>query len=316
MEKPKIVVSKCLGFAKCRYNAQTIPDDFVASLKEYVEYTTVCPEVEIGLGVPREPIRLILENEKLELYQPATENLYTDEMERYSIEKLEEIGDVDGFILKGRSPSCGIKDVKIYNGRRKAPNIGKDVGVFAKHVIEKYPHLAIEEEGRLTNLKIREHFLTKLYTMMNFKKAMASNSMAELVKFHSNNKYLLTAYSQTYLKKLGKIVANHEKRSFDNLIEEYRENLGLALENEPKHTNYINSFMHMFGYFSESLTSKEKEFVLDSFEKYREDKLPLSVPVNMLKSYVLRYEKDYLLDQSIWSPFPEQLLDISDSGNK
>lgn len=316
MEKPKIVVSKCLGFAKCRYNAQTIPDDFVASLKEYVEYTTVCPEVEIGLGVPREPIRLILENEKLELYQPATENLYTDEMERYSIEKLEEIGDVDGFILKGRSPSCGIKDVKIYNGRGKAPNIGKDVGVFAKHVIEKYPHLAIEEEGRLTNLKIREHFLTKLYTMMNFKKAMASNSMAELVKFHSNNKYLLTAYSQTYLKKLGKIVANHERHSFDNLIEEYRENLGLALENEPKHTNYINSFMHMFGYFSESLTSKEKEFVLDSFEKYREDKLPLSVPVNMLKSYVLRYEQDYLLDQSIWSPFPEQLLDISDSGNK
>ncbi len=316
MEKPKIVVSKCLGFAKCRYNAQTIPDDFVASLKEYVEYTTVCPEVEIGLGVPREPIRLILENEKLELYQPATENLYTDEMERYSIEKLEEIGDVDGFILKGRSPSCGIKDVKIYNGRGKAPNIGKAVGVFAKHVIEKYPHLAIEEEGRLTNLKIREHFLTKLYTMMNFKKAMASNSMAELVKFHSNNKYLLTAYSQTYLKKLGKIVANHERHSFDNLIEEYRENLGLALENEPKHTNYINSFMHMFGYFSESLTSKEKEFVLDSFEKYREDKLPLSVPVNMLKSYVLRYEQDYLLDQSIWSPFPEQLLDISDSGNK
>ena len=316
MEKPKIVVSKCLGFAKCRYNAQTIPDDFVASLKEYVEYTTVCPEVEIGLGVPREPIRLILENEKLELYQPATENLYTDEMERYSIEKLEEIGDVDGFILKGRSPSCGIKDVKIYNGRGKAPNIGKAVGVFAKHVIEKYPHLAIEEEGRLTNLKIREHFLTKLYTMMNFKKVMASNSMAELVKFHSNNKYLLTAYSQTYLKKLGKIVANHERHSFDNLIEEYRENLGLALENEPKHTNYINSFMHMFGYFSESLTSKEKEFVLDSFEKYREDKLPLSVPVNMLKSYVLRYEKDYLLDQSIWSPFPEQLLDISDSGNK
>ena len=316
MEKPKIVVSKCLGFAKCRYNAQTIPDDFVASLKEYVEYTTVCPEVEIGLGVPREPIRLILENEKLELYQPATENLYTDEIERYSIEKLEEIGDVDGFILKGRSPSCGIKDVKIYNGRGKAPNIGKAVGVFAKYVIEKYPHLAIEEEGRLTNLKIREHFLTKLYTMMNFKKVMASNSMAELVKFHSNNKYLLTAYSQTYLKKLGKIVANHERHSFDNLIEEYRENLGLALENEPKHTNYINSFMHMFGYFSESLTSKEKEFVLDSFEKYREDKLPLSVPVNMLKSYVLRYEQDYLLDQSIWSPFPEQLLDISDSGNK
>lgn len=314
MEKPKIVVSRCLGFAKCRYNGQTIPDNFVESLKDYVEYTTVCPEVEIGLGIPRDPIRLIVEDGKIELYQPATDNLYTDEMNKYSTEKLEEIGDVDGFILKGRSPSCGTKDVKVYKGRGKAPNLGKDLGIFTKHVIEKYPYLAVEEEGRLTNLKIREHFLTKLYTMMNFKKVMESNSMGELVKFHSTNKYLLTAYSQVYLKKLGKIVANHENLPFKDAVYDYREDLGRAFSDVPKHTNYINSFMHMFGYFSGSITAKEKEFVLDSFEKYRHDKIPLSVPVNILKSYVLRYEQDYLLDQSIWSPFPEELLDISDSG--
>lgn len=312
--KPKVVVSRCLGFAKCRYNAQTIEDNFVQSLKDYVEYTTVCPEVEIGLGIPREPIRLILEDEKLELYQPSTEKIYTDEMDDYSKVKLEEIGDVDGFILKGRSPSCGIKDVKVYNGRGKAPNIGKDIGIFAGHVIDKYPYLAIEEEGRLTNLKIREHFLTKLYTMMKFKKVMNSNSMGELVKFHSNNKYLLTAYSQIYLRKLGKIVANHEKKPFDRIVEEYRDNLGLALDDVPKHTNYINSLMHIFGYFSDSLSKKEKEFVLDSFEKYRKGKVLRSVPVNILRTYVLRYEQDYLLDQSIWSPFPEELLDTSDTG--
>ena len=314
MEKPKIVVSRCLGFAKCRYNGQTIPDDFIESLKDYVEYTTVCPEVEIGLGIPRESIRLIVEDGKIELYQPATDNLYTDEMDKYSIGKLEEIGDVDGFILKGRSPSCGTKDVKVYKGRGKAPNLGKDLGIFAKHVIEKYPYLAVEEEGRLTNLKIREHFLTKLYTMMNFKNVVESNSMGELVSFHSTNKYLLTAYSQVYLKKLGKIVANHENLPFKDAVYSYRENLGHAFSDIPKNTNYINSFMHIFGYFSDSLTDKEKEFVLDSFEKYRQDKLPLSVPVNILRSYVLRYEQDYLLSQSIWSPFPEELLDISDSG--
>lgn len=313
MDKPKIVVSRCLGFAKCRYNAQTIPNDFVESLKEYVEYITVCPEVEIGLGTPREPIRLILEDGDLKLYQPATDKIYTDEMNNYSIEKLKEIGEVDGFILKGRSPSCGIKDVKVYNGRGKAPNLGKDVGIFAKHVVEKYPHLAIEEEGRLTNLKIREHFLTKLYTMMNFKKVINSNSMGQLVKFHSTNKYLITAYSQTQLRILGKIVANHDKRPFKEVALEYRDNLGLALSNVPKHSNYINSLMHMFGYFSDSLSKKEKEFVLDSFEKYRQEKVLLSVPVNILKSYVLRYEQDYLLDQTIWSAFPQDLLDTSDS---
>lgn len=313
-EKPRVVVSRCLGFEKCRYNAQTIPDDFVEDLKDYVEYITICPEVEIGLGIPREPIRLILEDDNLELYQPATDTVYTEKMNSYSIEKLEEIEDVDGFILKGRSPSCGIKDVKVYNGRGKAPNAGKDIGIFARHVIDRYPYLAIEEEGRLTNLKIREHFLTKLYTMKKFKRVVRSKSMSELVKFHSNNKYLITAYSQNQLRKLGRIVANHDKRPFEYVANEYRNELGIALSDVPKCTNYINSFMHIFGYFSDSLSSKEKEFVLDSFNKYREDKVFLSVPVNILRSYVLRYEQDYLLDQSIWSPFPEGLLDTSDTG--
>lgn len=313
-EKPKVIVSRCLGFEKCRYNAQTIPDDFVEDLKDYVEYITVCPEVEIGLGIPREPIRLILEDDNLELYQPATDTVYTEKMNSYSIEKLEEIEDVDGFILKGRSPSCGIKDVKVYNGRGKAPNVGKDIGIFARHVIDRYPYLAIEEEGRLTNLKIREHFLTKLYTMKKFKRVVRSKSMSELVKFHSKNKYLITAYSQNQLRKLGRIVANHDKRPFEYVANEYRNELGIALSDVPKCTNYINSFMHIFGYFSDSLSSKEKEFVLDSFNKYREDKVLLSVPVNILRSYVLRYEQDYLLDQSIWSPFPEGLLDTSDTG--
>ena len=276
--KPKIVVSKCLGFAKCRYNGQTIPDDFVDSLKEYVEYITLCPEVEIGLGIPREPIRLIKENGKLELYQPASERLFTDEMNEYSKNILENIGEVDGFILKGRSPSCGIKDVKVHNGRGRAPVLEKDMGIFAGHVKARFPHLPIEEEGRLTNLKIREHFLTKLYTMMRFKEIERSKSMKDLVKFHSNNKYLLMGYHQNELRLMGKIVANHEKENMEIVIKNYKEHLTLALEEIPKYTNYINSLMHMFGYFSKDLNPQEKAFILGNLEKYREDKVHLSVP--------------------------------------
>lgn len=312
--KPKIVVSKCLGFANCRYNGDVIHDDFVESLGDFVEYITLCPEVEIGLGTPRKPIRLIEEDEKLEVYQPESEKLFTKEMKEYNDRVLDGLEDIDGFILKGRSPSCGIKDVKVYNGRGKAPVLRKDAGVFGGAVLEKFPHLPIEEEGRLTNLKIREHFLTKLYTMKRFKRIEETGTMKNLVKFHADNKYLFMAYDQNHSRALGKIVANHEKLSFEEVAQKYKEGLSLTLLNPPKYTNYINSLMHIFGYFSKELNEEEKKFILDSFEKYREEKVHLSVPVNLLKSYVLRFKDKNLINQTIWDPFPDELLNISDTG--
>ena len=312
--KARIVVSRCLGFAHCRYNGDVIRDEFVENLSPFVEYITLCPEVEIGLGIPRKPIRLIKENDKLELYQPATEELFTEEMHEYNNRVLDNLEDIDGFILKGRSPSCGIKDVKVYNGRGKAPVLGKDVGVFGGAVLEKFPHLPVEEEGRLTNLKIREHFLTKLYTMKRFKEVEKEGAMKDLVKFHADNKYLLMAYDQNKGRELGNIVANHDKAAFEEVVRKYKEGLSQALENPPKYTNYINSLMHMFGYFSKELNKEETQFILDSFIKYKNDKVHLSVPVNLLRSYVLRFKDKNLINQSIWEPFPDELLDISDTG--
>lgn len=312
--KPRIVVSRCLGFAHCRYNGDVIRDDFVKNLSPFVEYITVCPEVEIGLGVPRKPIRLIKEDGKFELYQTATDKLFTQEMQEYNDRVLDTLEDIDGFILKGRSPSCGIKDVKVYNGRGKAPVLGKDAGVFGGAVLEKFPHLPVDEEGRLTNLKIREHFLTKLYTMKRFKKIEKEGAMKDLVGFHADNKYLLIAYNQNKGKELGNIVANHRKLSFEEVVKNYKEGLSQALTETPKYTNYINSLMHMFGYFSSELNYEEKQFILDSFVKYKNDKVHLSVPVNLLKGYVLRFKDKNLINQTIWEPFPDELLDISDTG--
>lgn len=312
--KPRIVVSRCLGFDHCRYNGDIIRDDFVEALRPYVEYITVCPEVEIGLGTPRSPIRLINEDERLEVYQPERDRLLTDDMKKYNRETLNNFKDVDGFILKGRSPSCGIQDVKIYNGRDKGPVVTKDKGIFAGAVLDKFSHLPIEEEGRLTNLKIREHFLTKLYTMKRFKGITSDEKMKDIIKFHADNKYLFLAYNQDKSRKLGKIVANHEKFPFKIVVKKYKEILSELLENPPKYTNYINSLMHIFGYFSDELNREEKQFILDSFHKYREDKVHLSVPVNLLRTYVLRFKDKNLLSQTIWEPFPDEFLDITDSG--
>ena len=288
--KPTVVVSRCLGFCKCRYNGDIIMDKFVQKLKEHVNYITVCPEADIGLGTPREPVRLVSENEIIELYQPATGTVYTNDMEKYSKDFLKSLGEVHGFILKGRSPSCGIKDVKVYLGKEKSVGSIKGIGLFASHAINTYPHIPIEEEGRLTNYEIREHFLTKLYTFFKFYKVKNSNSMGELVKFHSDNKYLLLSYNQTQLKNLGKIVANNDKEMFEEIIKEYEHHLGLAFAKLPRKSNYINTFMHILGYFSENLTEKEKEFILDRFDKYKEDKIHLSVIVNLLKTYAIKYE--------------------------
>lgn len=313
-QRPQVVVSKCMGFDACRYNGQTLPDKFVEKLKDYVDYQPVCAEVEIGLGVPRNPIRLVMEDEKTVLYQPATDTEYTQEMIAFSQNYLDSLKAVDGFILKGRSPSCGTKDVKIYLGKVKATSSIKGQGLFAAQAFQHYPYAAIEEEGRLTNFRIREHFLTKLYTMCSYREVERTAIMADLVKFQANNKYLLMAYSQKEQKVLGRIVANHEKLSVDQVIGSYKEHLGIAFSKIPRQSNFINVMMHIFGYFSKCLSSDEKSFILDSFEKYRSGKIPLSVPLNVLKIYVIRYNDAYLLEQTIWSPFPEELMDISDSG--
>lgn len=312
--RSRVIVSKCMGFDACRYNGQTLPDKFVEKLKDYVDYYPVCAEVEIGLGVPRNPIRLVIEEGQTVLYQPATDTEYTQAMIDFCGRCFGELSDIDGLILKGRSPSCGTKDVKVYLGKTKVAGSVKGQGVFAAEAFKYYPHGAIEEEGRLTNFRIREHFLTKLYTMCRFRQVEETATMAALVKFQANNKYLLMAYSQKEQKVLGQIVANHEKLAVDQLIGYYKEGLARAFAKIPRYRNYINVMMHIFGYFSDSLSSGEKTFILDSFDKYRNGKIPLSVPLNILKSYVIRYNDGYLLEQTIWAPFPEELMDISDSG--
>jgi len=312
--KPRVVVSKCLGFAHCRYNGLMISDEFVSKLEPHVEFNPVCPEVEIGLGVPRDPIRVISVDGKLRLVQPATGKDVTDEMLSFAGSFLGSIGDVDGFILKSRSPSCGIKDVKVFTGMGKSAPVSKDAGFFGGAVLGRLPHLPIEDEGRLTNFSIREHFLAKIFTFSSFREVKLSNSMKELVRFHSENKLLLMAYNQKELKILGRITANHEKRPFAEVIEDYGRHLSNAFFRAPRYTSNINVMMHAMGYFSRDLSHNEKSFFLDSLERYRSGKVPLSSNTSILRSWVIRFGSEYLMHQTFFEPYPEDLVEITDSG--
>jgi uncharacterized protein YbgA (DUF1722 family)/uncharacterized protein YbbK (DUF523 family) len=309
MVKPKVVVSKCLGFAKCRWNGTTIPDYFIDSLRKHVNFIPVCPEVEIGLGTPRPPIRIV--NKRL--IQPKTGRDVTDKMNTFSDRFLNKLKDVDGFILKYKSPSCGLKNVPIYpsTGRVQAKSSGP--GFFGKKVLEKFKGLPIEDEGRLRNFKIREHFLTSLFTLADFRKVKQSKSIPKLLDFHTRNKFLLMAYNQKELKILGQILANQTK-NFKITAEEYEEHLRLALSKKPRYTSNINVLLHTYNHFSKKLNAKEKNYFHHLIEEYRDARIPLSSILILLKDWVMRFDDEFLAKQTFFQPYPEDLISITDSG--
>jgi len=306
--RPKLVASKCLGFAPCRWNAQIISNDFVKLLGKHADFQAVCPEVEIGLGIPRNPIRVVDDHGRLVLYQPATGKDFTKPMEDFCESYLKGVGGIDGFILKGSSPSCGIKNVKVYSGFENPSVKEKGSGFFGKAVVDRFPDLAVEDDERLANVMIREHFLTKLFTIARFREVQMLRDPAELVNFHSDNKFLLMAFSQKELRELGHIVANQKKAGIDEAIRSYRQRLTAAISRPPKKGSMVNALMHIFGYFSEKLSSQEKKFFMDTIDDYRSGKMPLIVSLNLTRSLVTRFGIDYLLRQTILEPYPADLL--------
>jgi uncharacterized protein YbgA (DUF1722 family)/uncharacterized protein YbbK (DUF523 family) len=313
--KPVVIVSKCLEFDDCRYNGDVIHDPVVKRLQSFVQFFPVCPEVAIGLGVPRETIRIVEGDGTRKLLQPSTGRDLTECMNTFVSTFLEGIKGVDGFILKSKSPTCGMKDVKVYSGLQKSPVIAKSSGFFGQAILDKYPSLAIEEEGRLSNFSIREHFFTKLFTYGRFRKIRESDfSIQALLKFHSQNKYLFMGYNHTTQKELGRIVASYKQKSIEEIFLTYEEQLFRLFARKPRDQSNLNVCQHLMGYFKKELTTKEKEFFQSILEKYRNEKIPLSSVTSILKSWVIRFENEYLLNQTYFEPYPEELIEISDSG--
>lgn len=317
--KPKILISKCIEHEACRYDGSMISSSFVKRIKDYVNFETVCPEVTIGLTVPRESIRMVYDEstgqKRLLSYINGLD--YTKPMHDFAHDYSEAIKDrgIHGVILKSRSPSCGIKEVKLYPGIGKVPALTvKSEGFFGGAVLEHNPNLPVEDEGRLLNYDIREHFLTRIYTLARFENVKKSESMGELVKFHSEHKYLLMAYHQAKQKELGVIVANPTKEKTNVVIDTYENHLKSALSKPLKKGRNTNMILHMFGYVSEYLSPSEKAFFLDQLSLYNEAKKPFSVIMTVLYGWAIRFDSAYLKNQKIFEPYPIEILDVMDSG--
>ncbi|MBP7461452.1 MAG: DUF523 and DUF1722 domain-containing protein [Candidatus Delongbacteria bacterium] len=311
---PRVLVSRCLEFEACRWDGSMISDPWISRFKNYFEFIPLCPESDIDLGIPRPPIRVVRDADGDRLVQPSTGLDITDTMIQYCRRRLDQLPEIDGAILKSRSPSCGLHDVKLYNPKPDSPVLGKTTGFFGRQVLDRYSHLAIEDEGRLTNFKLREHFLTRLYSMALLRELKEKGSMGKLVQFHADHKYLLMAYSITQLRLLGRIVANPEQYVWSDVIHSYAAHFSLAFLHPPRTPSIINVLMHTMGYFSDRLTADEKAYFLDCLEEYRQGKLPLSVCTHMMESWIIRFQEPYLADQRFFHPYPTELSQISDSG--
>lgn len=307
MRRPKLVVSKCLGFENCRYNGQGSSSKLIDVLGEHVDFCAVCPEVEIGLSTPREAIRIVDCNDEKRLVQPKTNTDYTDNMKDFSTKYISSLNDIDGFILKSKSPSCGIKDVKIYHENGLSSLTSGGNGFFAQHVLDTHGHLPIENEGRLKNYCIRDEFLTKLFMINDFK-----DKNSDIKDFHKKHELMIKSYSVNNYFKLNEMCKSEFISKED--IDRYSDLLYDTLKSNRNYKKNIQVLIDIYNKYESYLSMKEKEVFVDNVMKYSKGKLPLSSLLTNIKIYAARFDDDELLKQSIFNPYPETLIDISDSG--
>jgi uncharacterized protein YbgA (DUF1722 family)/uncharacterized protein YbbK (DUF523 family) len=311
--RPKVVISRCIEFDHCRYNGDMIGNELVRRLKgsDTIEFIPVCMESEIGLGVPRDPVRIVqLKDGSNRLIQPNTGRDVTDLAVEFSEGFMASLRGVDGFILKSRSPSCGIRDAKIYPKVEDAAMLARGAGVFGAAAKAHFPLLAIEDENRLRHVKLAEHFLTRIFSSASWRKIEQGGSMRGVVEWHADNKLLLMMYSQKEMRSLGNLVANRDGLSPEALKARYGEGLNRAFANPPRCTSPINVLQHCLGYVSGRLSKAEKDYFLRQLEMYRDARIPLSVCLGVMRSWVIRFQEPYLMRQTFFQPFPEGLLEV------
>lgn len=305
----KIGVSSCLLGTMCRYDGAHSKDEFIANiLKNYFEFVPYCPE-KMVFTTPREAIRLVEKDSKIEVVTSNTNKVVTKELEDISKELVEEIQkeQLCGFILKSKSPTCGMERVKVYQ-EKNAPSEKKGIGVFAKKLQETIPLLPIEEEGRLNDAWLRENFLMQIFAYKSLFEFLSSKpSFKDLVEFHTNYKYLIYSKSSQSYKLLGSIVANHDKEDLEKVISEYKLKFLEAISQKGNIKKTYNVLLHIFGYFKKFITKEEKIEILETIEEFKQEIIPLIAVIKILNIYTKRFDIKYLKTQVFLNPYPKEL---------
>ena len=310
MTKIPLGISSCLLGNSVRYDGGHKLDHFLAdTFGQYVDWVPVCPEVECGLPIPREAMHLVGDPADPRLVTLRTKVDHTARMKRWAKKRTAELEkeELCGFVFKSRSPSSGMRSVKIYTEAGMPNTTGS--GIFAHAFMKHFPLLPVEDEGRMHDPGLRENFIERVFVYQRWREyTKEDGSLGGLVAFHTDHKYLIMAHSQKHYTALGKMVAGAKKIRKDKLHADY---LGMLMEGlqflaTPKKN--ANVLQHMAGYFKDSLSSDEKKELLEVITNYHDGLVPLIVPIILLRHYVRKYQEDYLARQYYLNPHPLELM--------
>ncbi len=308
----RIGVSACLLGDEVRFNGGHSRDGFLfRTLSQYVEWVRVCPEVEIGLGTPRESIRLVKRNDDVRLEAPKSGADHTDAMNAWSNEAVDDLAGLDlhGFVFKKDSPSCGLYRVRIYDGTTGyAERSGR--GLFADRLVARFPTLPVEEDGRLNDAGLRENFIERIFVHQRWLKHRQEDpGPGGLVRFHTAHKMSLLAHDTEIYRQLGRLVAGADGTDFETRSREYETLLARSMARVASRGRHANVLQHLAGFLKEALTADEKVELNEMVDDYRAGLLPLVVPITLLKHHFRRHGAPDWVDEQVYlSPYPKELM--------
>ena len=314
MERIRLGISSCLLGQEVRYDGQHKLDRFLRdTLGQYVEYVPVCPEVECGLPIPREAMRLSGDPASPHLITIRTQRDLTDQMHGWIRPRLLELEReaLCGFVFKSKSPSSGMERVKVYDHNGVPHKVGS--GLFAAAFMRHFPSLPVEEDGRLHDVRLRENFIERIFVMQRWRELLRDGRrMGNLVAFHTRHKLLMLAHSPKHYQEMGRIVARDTSPQGDRprpmeLFAHYEALLMQGLKLLATPAKSANVLQHMMGYFKKQLTADEKQELRELIDHYRLGLIPLIVPVTLIAHYVRKFNTSYLADQVYLNPHPLEL---------
>ncbi len=306
----RVGISSCLLGEMVRYNGGHAHDSFTTTmLGPYVEWVPVCPEVEIGMGAPRENVRLTWNGrDQVLLIGPKSGTDYTGRMVSFSEQYITELAGerIHGYILKKNSPTCGMERVKIYDENAVPQRNG--TGLFATELLARFPLLPVEEEGRLRDIHLRENFIERVFAYYRIQEFLAGNpSPGDLVGFHTRHKLTLLSHHQERYRELGRLVADAGNAEMEFLAEQYATQFMTTSQIHATRQNHTNVLHHILGYFTENLDPGDKEEMVSTIDNYHQGLLPLIVPLTLLKHHLRRHPVDWLETQVYLTPYPREL---------
>jgi len=305
----KIGVSSCLLGQEVRYNGGHKRDGFVAgTLSDFADYVPVCPEVAIGLGIPRPTIRLVGDPRRPSAVGSDDASMdVTARLEAFSKRQMPALEGLCGYILKKDSPSCGMERVKVYSPKGGAPE-RKGVGIYAKVLMERMPQLPVEEEGRLNDPVLRENFISRVFVYDRWRRLTADGlTAAGLIAFHSDHKYLVMAHSQAAYRRLGQMLSHLKGADLAAVGEMYLAELMEALKRRVNRKRHVNVLQHMMGYLKRSIDGGDRAELAANIESYRRGDVPLVVPITLFRHYFRRNPDPYMERQVYLNPYPDTL---------